>query len=308
MEDTQSSKNRCHELQKYKTTPHLHPKFAEQREKFYNLVKSDSLYESDWEAYWQDFLESDCTETLPLKMDMPIAPNMTKDKNGIDIDDDKIEELINDPDFLDDLDCLGDEFGSIMQDETCAGNSSIAATGKKVSDDSIEVIDEVNLKSIAGNYFIESMQMLTKMKYYFGSKSSSIEGIRDKCLNCIEGGENPFTVISKEDITFLNSIVAEIHDLSEHDQVPEAHKALLKLAGKELSRALAKPKTDSDIFFGVSIRNIAHATVGSDVARIISFIENTLIYKGLLHVSKSDIMRIFLAVRALQLKICTGSK
>ncbi|KAF2368910.1 hypothetical protein FHG87_000366, partial [Trinorchestia longiramus] len=296
----------CKKYELYKASAHMHPNYEQQYQQFDELVQSSSLYVSDWEKYWLAFLKTDFIDTwnLIVKEKSPMDQTVVFKEEASDIDtvEEKIGALVNDPNFLDDLaDVLkSDELDSIFENKEMLDSANQASTSDNIS---LKVEPEkCGLKSIRGNYFVQTMSILSNLKCYFEDETVIIEKLKNESLQSLERGENPMVALTKDEVSTLKSICAKMVLLSNNAAVKDTHKALLALACKELQHAIDTPFPESNLFLGVNIHTIARATSGCEVSRIISFIENTLLYRGFSQASKSDVMRIFLAVRALQMK------
>lgn len=232
--------------------------------------------------------------------------------------DEKLDMLIDDPNFMNDLQDFGDEManilndGNVESDEVASSRTespALVATAP-IGDRSISISDQaITFETFKkkGSHLTEVLRILSNVASHFGPLAASIVTMHRKALEYIENGKDPNTLLTKSNMSVLEVVDGKLAKFISDTAIPDSYRALYKFASKELREVLDSPSSSCGLFFGVNISNIAKATVGCDTSRVINFIKNTLLYHGLGEVPVEDVMRVFMAVKTVQLRILETS-
>ena len=151
-------------------------------------------------------------------------------------------------------------------------------------------------------HLIEVLSLLKNLPDYLGSLSIAVSSMHSKAVECQKTGKNPLSVLNSINRSDLKLIIDKLDSFLHSSNTQELEKTVCKIARYELNEVLKELPKQGGNFFGLDLEKIASVTAGYDTQRLLIFIRSTLSYHGISHVSKKNIMAIYMQLKALQLQ------
>ena len=264
----------------------------------------------------------------PQDMELAMTSfNDFDDAEGMDEDfDGRVDKLFDDPEFLGDLDILGDEVCNILENDDeehsepklyevpeelemkMPDKLHLESPEKTLSkNDKLDKDrDKISVASFnsTGSYYTEILRILRTISSYFGSLSSTIYELHDQAVQNFQSSSEP-PKISIDDRKSLNEVADKLQLILEECAPSDEEKCTFEFILRELHSFLdltSRP-VPTPFFMGINIQSIARTTVGGEPTAVVSLIRNTLLFNGYPNVDTTDIKKIYMAVKNAQLKL-----